>query len=578
VAFVLNDPADFVDEAVRGFALAHASVVRVVPGGVVRRTQPANGSVAVVIGGGSGHYPAFAGLVGDGLARGAVLGNVFASPSTDQVVSVVRACESGGGVLLSYGNYAGDVLNFDAAQDGFRAAGIDCRTVVVTDDIASAPSDETERRRGVAGDLVVFKIAGSAADAGLELDAVERVARAANAATRTLGVAFSGCTLPGSSAPLFTVPAGRMGVGMGIHGEPGLSEDDLLPADPLAELLVSRLLAERPPGSPARAVVLLNGLGGVKEEELYLLYGAVHTELADGGIEVVAPEVGELVTSFEMAGVSLTLAWLDDELLDLWTRPSRTPAYRRHALDWRPSSAPDAGAVEHREQLKARSAVGSSVSRAAAAQVVAGLTAATTELVRMSDELGRLDGVAGDGDHGIGMLRGARAGTVAASAEAAAGAGVRTVLAAAASAWADRAGGTSGALWGHLLGAAAKTLDDSSPVGASAVVAAVTAADGAVRLAGGAAPGDKTMVDALHPFATRLRIEVDGGTDLGSAWQMAAADARTAAEATAKLVACIGRARTHGERSRGTPDPGAVSFAAVVNAVHPTTGTDEESR
>src|SRR4051795_5499248 len=263
---LFNEPADFADEMIEGFVAANSRYVRAVPGGVARATVSPQGEVAVVIGGGSGHYPAFGGLVGPGFAHGAAMGNLFASPATQQVESVARAAENGGGGLLSYGNYAGDVLNFDAAQDHLRAAGIPCETVTVTDDVSSASLAEKHKRRGIAGDLTVFKAAAAAAEEGYELAEVARVARLANERTRSVGVAFTGCTLPGAAEPLFTVPEGRMAVGMGIHGEPGIDETGIPTADELAGLLVGKLLPEIPDGaeSPrdtnkgARVVPILN--------------------------------------------------------------------------------------------------------------------------------------------------------------------------------------------------------------------------------------------------------------------------------------------------------------------------------
>jgi dihydroxyacetone kinase len=212
------------------------------------------------------------------MASAAVCGNIFASPSAGQVQRVGAAMEQGGGLLLTFGNYAGDVLHFSLGAERLRRQGIDVRIVTVTDDIASAGSDQIEQRRGIAGGLAVYKVAGAAAEAGLSLDAVELLARKANARTRTLGVAFSGCTLPGASTPLFTVPSGRMAIGMGLHGEPGLSEGSLCNADSLASLLVERLLDERPldvTASEQRVVVLLNGLGGFKYEDLFVLFASI---------------------------------------------------------------------------------------------------------------------------------------------------------------------------------------------------------------------------------------------------------------------------------------------------------------
>ena len=295
---LFNDPAAFADEMLDGFVAAHAHLVRRVPGGVVRTIPAPSGKVAVVVGGGSGHYPAFAGLVGPGLADGAALGNIFASPSARQVCSVARAADRGAGVLLCFGNYAGDVLHFGQAAEMLNSNGIRTSTLPVTDDISSATSDEIEKRRGVAGDLAVFKVAAAAAEAGLSLDEVHRVASHANDRTRTLGVAFTGCTLPGADKPLFTVPAGRMAVGMGVHGEPGTRESDVPSANGLAELLVTTLLSDLPADVAdvrgARVGLILNGLGTVKYEELYVVYRRIAQLLDDQGIVIVEPEVGRV--------------------------------------------------------------------------------------------------------------------------------------------------------------------------------------------------------------------------------------------------------------------------------------------
>lgn len=246
MTYLFNQPSDFARELTEGFVAAHSDKVRQVPGGVVRSTRSPEGSVAIVVGGGSGHYPAFAGLVGQGLAHGAAMGNLFASPSAQQICSVARAAHNGGGVLLTFGNYAGDVLHFGQAKARLNAEGIPCELLAVTDDISSAPPEEWQKRRGVAGDLGVFKAAAAAAEAGYDLAAVLAVAERANQRTRSFGVAFSGCTLPGADHPLFTVPEGMMGVGMGIHGEPGINDAPISSADELAELLVNALLKEVP--------------------------------------------------------------------------------------------------------------------------------------------------------------------------------------------------------------------------------------------------------------------------------------------------------------------------------------------
>jgi dihydroxyacetone kinase len=264
---LFNDAATFTEDMLDGFLDANARYVVGVEGGVVRATTTPPGKVAVVVGGGSGHYPAFCGVVGQGFADGAVVGNIFTSPSAREAASVARAAHGDAGVLLITGNYAGDVMNFRLATQQLRSERIDGRYLVVTDDIASAPAADTTKRRGIAGDFTVFRCASAAAEDGATIDDVERVARKANDATRTLGVAFDGCTLPGADRPLFTVAEGTMGLGLGIHGEPGVSSHDMPTAAELAALLVDGVLAERPDGSTDRVAVILNGLGRTKYEE-----------------------------------------------------------------------------------------------------------------------------------------------------------------------------------------------------------------------------------------------------------------------------------------------------------------------
>lgn len=562
-----NDPAAFADEMIDGFVAANPRSVRRVTGGVVRSTVVPDGQVAVVVGGGSGHYPAFGGLVGQGLAHGAALGNLFASPSAQQVHAVAKAVDRGAGVFLSYGNYAGDVLNFDAAQERLRAEGISAQTVTVTDDVASATIDEKHKRRGIAGDLTVFRTAAAAAEAGYDLAGVTRVAHRANERTRSFGVAFTGCTLPGAPAPLFSVPSGRMAVGLGIHGEPGIDETDIPTADGLAEMLVSRLLTEVPEDvvvTGARVVPILNGLGALKYEEMFVVYRRIAQLLESAGLVIVDPHVGEYCTSFDMAGTSLTLFWLDEELERLWDTPVDAPAYRRGSV----IAAAQASPVEAVENSAEVITPGDAESQAVAQSVRRALEILVDTIDAHADELGRIDAIAGDGDHGIGMQRGSHAALGAGIRAVEAGAGAQTTLSHAADAWADKAGGTSGALWGVILHAVAARLGDAGRPDAAAVASGVADGVRGVQTYGKAEVGDKTMVDALVPFASTLSGVVDGGPSLADAWETAADAATRAAAATADLLPKMGRARTHGEHSLGTPDPGAISFALIVTALN----------
>ncbi|MEA5424826.1 dihydroxyacetone kinase family protein [Synechococcus sp. CCY9202] len=570
---LITDPGRFAVQAKAGFVAANRRRVRAVAGGVVRASGLVRGRVAVVTGGGSGHYPAFMGFVGMGMAAGAACGNIFASPSAGQIVSVSREVNRGAGFLLTFGNYTGDMLQFGLAAERLRSEGHDVRIVAVSDDIASAPPSAMNQRRGIAGGLAVYKVAGAAAEAGLDLDAVERLARRTNARTRTLGVAFSGCTLPGAESPLFSVPAGRMAVGLGVHGEPGLEERPLPDAAGLAELLVAALLAESPddiPPQEARVVVVLNGLGGFKYEELFSLFDAVASNLEARGVRIVDAECGELVTSLEMAGLSLSLFWLDDELEPFWQAPADSAAFQRGHPTLGPTTAPEREA-DTPAPIPPASACDSPAGQGDqliwARRVLEGLQKAQAALEASHQELGQLDAIAGDGDHGLGMVRGV-GGAVAAAQRAVDDQGsVARVLLEAGEAWSEQGGGSSGALWGIGLAAAGNALAAADRLDPTALAGAVAAALGAIRNLGKAQAGDKTLVDALIPFSERLSSGIAQGESAARAWSEAANCAVHAAQATAELLPRLGRARSHGARSVGHPDPGAVSLAEVSVAV-----------
>lgn len=563
---IFNDPADFADEALAGFCDAHSDLVRQVDGGAVRRNRSASPKVAVITGGGSGHYPAFAGIIGPGFADGAVVGNIFTSPSSQQAYSVAKAANSGAGVVFTYGNYAGDVMNFGMASERLNAEGIRAENVLVTDDIASASPGEIGKRRGIAGDFVVFKVMGAAAEAGLDLDSVVRLGSKANGLTRTIGTAFGGCTFPGADQPLFRLPEGQMGLGLGIHGEPGLFDTELPSAVELGRELVRRVLAETPAGASRRLAVILNGLGSTKHEELFVLWRTVAPLLREAGYTLVMPEVGELVTSLDMAGASLTLTWLDDELEQYWTAPALTPAYRRGSVGF------DAGVSEvvHEDSATETADYSSTAeSRAYAAQCLSALDT-TASLLRASESmLGDMDAIAGDGDHGRGMVRGSAAANEAAATAFERGAGAGSVLIAAGDAWADKAGGTSGVLWGAGLRAFGERLGDAETPTPDVLAESVRAFADRIAGLGKAEMGDKTMMDALLPFTASLEERIASGIPVEEAWAVAATDASAAAASTADLRPLKGRARPLAEKSLGTPDPGATSLAMVFTAVGP---------
>ncbi|GBQ14936.1 dihydroxyacetone kinase family protein [Swaminathania salitolerans] len=560
---ICGDAENFATSALRGFADIHRDIVRLVRGGVIRSRPATRGKVSLVVGGGSGHFPAFNGYVGKGFADASVAGDVFASPSTQAILRIAREAHLGGGVILGYGNYAGDVLNFSIAAERLRAEGIDTRMIATTDDIASAPEDEAPRRRGTAGDLPVFKIIGAAAEEGMTLDQVEAIGKHANARTRTFGVAFDGCTLPGEKEKLFHVPDGRMAIGLGVHGEPGIDETDVLSAEALASLLCDRLLREAPAGGGSRITAVLNGLGATKYEELFVLWEAIIPHLENAGYTVIAPLAGEYITSLDMAGCSLTIVWLDEELERLWRAPVESAAFRRDLVSGSFTGGTPSPADIPSAYMKSLTEAGRQGGRCVAT-VMHKLSLA---LSAAEHELGQIDALAGDGDHGQGMARGAGAAARAALAAVDAGAGPASVLAAAADAWADRAGGTSGALWGAGLFAFSTAFDDAAAPDAQSIATGLRRAMEKIMALGKARPGDKTLMDALHPLVETFEDNLRKGEPIARSWQDAAIVSMEAAEATKDLLPRLGRARTHGERSKGHPDAGAISLALCARVV-----------
>jgi dihydroxyacetone kinase-like protein len=330
---IINQPDQFVDEIIDALFVAHPGWIRPATAdrrALVRADAPKAGHVGIVTGGGSGHLPGFLGYVGAGLCSGVAVGNVFSSPSAEQIFEATKAVDGGAGVLYVYGNYGGDVFNFDLAADLAEPEGIEVKTVVLTDDVASAPAERASERRGVAGMVFAFKCAGASAERGDSLEEVARITAKANGACRTMGVGLSPTILPAAGKPTFTLPEGQMEIGIGIHGEPGTHRGALESADAIADRLSGEILRDLAAPKGARVALLINGLGATPLEELYLLYRRTAKVIGDHGLTIARSYVGEYVTSLEMAGASITVMQLDDELETLLAAPARSPFFR----DW----------------------------------------------------------------------------------------------------------------------------------------------------------------------------------------------------------------------------------------------------
>ncbi len=331
----MNDPKNFVDEMIEGIIAAHPNQLAYTANDlrcIIKAGDRKKNKVGIATGGGSGHLPLFLGYVGDGLLDGCAVGGVFQSPSAEQMFEVTKAIDSGAGVLYIYGNYGGDIMNFDMAAEMAEMENIRVQQVVAGEDVASAPKGEEGKRRGVAGIFYVYKTAGAMADQLASLDEVKRVAEKACANVRTMGVALTPCIVPEVGKPSFTLGENEMEIGMGIHGEPGIHRGPLLHADEIIDQMVSKLLSDLPYKNGDEVSVLINGLGATPKEELYIMYRKVHQLLKKEGISVFNAYIGEFATSMEMAGASVSILKLDNELKQLLSKPADSPFFTQLQL------------------------------------------------------------------------------------------------------------------------------------------------------------------------------------------------------------------------------------------------------
>jgi dihydroxyacetone kinase-like protein len=326
---LINSPDRLVDEELAGMALAHADLIRVeAPNIVVRRDAPRPGKVGVISGGGSGHEPMHGGFVGRGMLDAACPGAVFTSPVPDQMLAATQAVSGGAGVLHIVKNYTGDIMNFELAAELAKAEGIDVESVVIADDVAVKDSLYTAGRRGVGGTVLAEKIVGAAAEEGADLATVKALCERVQANVRSMGMALTSCTVPAAGKPTFDIGDDEMEIGIGIHGEPGRERRKLATADEITEMLAIPIIDDLPFQSGDRVLAFVNGMGGTPLLELYVIYRKL-AEILDGrGVQIARNLVGNYITSLEMAGCSITLLKLDDELTRLWDAPVHTPALR----------------------------------------------------------------------------------------------------------------------------------------------------------------------------------------------------------------------------------------------------------
>jgi dihydroxyacetone kinase phosphoprotein-dependent L subunit len=522
--------------------------------------------VGIVVGGGSGHEPAFAGYVGKGLADAAVIGNVFASPSPAHILEAASAVDGGAGILFLYGNYTGDVMNFSMAEEDLKKLGVTARSVVTTDDVMSAPSNKIHERRGIAGNFFVFKVAGAAADLGASLDLVEFAARRANGATRTMGVALSACSMPQTGKYNFSISDNEMEVGMGIHGEPGVARMPVESADAVADRLLQPILHELVLKAGDKVAVLINSLGATTLLELYILSRRVLQTLTTLGIHIHRTWVGEYCTSLDMSGASISIMKLDDELTSYLDHPCNSSALRignvdsiRSVMTFRAANAvsPDIPSASQ-SLLNSDGPITLTVFREM-------MMASSEAIYANQDLLCELDGALGDGDHGVTMRIGWKA-AIDAMRAANDSSTIAELSRLMGRAFLNAVGASVGPLYATGFATAGDAVAHRLNLDSNSLVDWLGGLAHGIALKGGASKGDKTMLDAWEPAVEAATKSLVMGGSVGACMSAAANAANRGANSTASMQSNRGRSKKLGLRSVGHRDPGAASAALIIAA------------
>ncbi|WCJ65455.1 MULTISPECIES: dihydroxyacetone kinase family protein [Agrobacterium] len=556
---LINDPSTVVRDMLEGVVALSPETILLQDENVVICSglpEAEKRKVAVLSGGGSGHEPAHAGYVGAGMLTVAVAGDVFTSPSTDAVLAGIRAAAGPAGALVIVKNYTGDRLNFGLAAELARAEGIPVEIVVVADDVALKDTVPADRRRGIAGTVLVHKLAGAAAEKGLPLQEVARIARDAAATLSSMGVSLGSCTLPAVGKPGFVLGETEIEVGLGIHGEQGVQRMPIASADALVQLVIEMIEADGKLAGGDRVALLVNGLGATPPMELAIVARSAVARLEAKGIVVERAWAGTFLSALDMPGFSLSVMQVDDAALSLIDAPTEAGAWPRGGAVNRERVLPSANAE--------KTVVSANKMTAAGERLRSGAERAARALIAAEPRLTQLDSVAGDGDLGASMVRGGEA--ILALPKESFG-DVSDGLMAMANAMRKAIGGSSGPFYATGLMRASRQLAGVDEPTARQMAEAFVAAVAAVSELGGAKPGDRTMIDTLYPAAETFRDKLATGISAEEAWQSAVAAGEVGAEATASMKPRLGRASYLGERAVGHPDGGAVAVGIWLKAI-----------
>ncbi|CAK7019799.1 MAG: hypothetical protein PEPC_00820 [Peptostreptococcus russellii] len=578
---IINKPETVVIEMCNGMAMAHPELEFLQKYKILKKKEINKNKVSLISGGGSGHEPAHAGFIGKGMLDAAVCGDIFASPSQIQIYQSIKETASDKGTLLIIKNYSGDMMNFKNAAYLAEEDGIKVDYVKVDDDIAVNDSLYTVGRRGVAGTVLVHKVAGAAAEKGMELAEVKSVAENAIANVRSIGFAFTSCTVPAKGTPTFEIADNEMEYGVGIHGEPGIKREKVIPADELAERMVTSLIEELNLKSGDEATLLVNGFGATPLQELYLLNNSVNSVLAEKNIKVYRTFVGNYMTSIDMAGASVSLLKMDEQLKNLIDSESDTPAFKVNgpveSIPYVNMKLNDQQNVEVSHEMTVDSSHSIIKNNEITLENMKFIVDKMSEsIIKNEVPFCELDAHAGDGDFGMSVAKGFKQlrrewdEIVEHSSS-----NIGEFLDACSMVIMEYCGGASGPIWGSAFRAAGKNTESKKKLTTLEFGQMMKAALEGVQKTGersfgrGAVVGDKTLVDALAPCADRI-IEVannDSSVDIIDALKEGAKAAVAGAKETEKIAARMGRAGTVGERSIGYPDAGAYGLGVIFTDV-----------
>ena len=573
---IINNADLVVEDMLKGWLAAHAdTVVATDNSRVVKRARaPEAGKVGVVTGGGSGHEPAFLGYVGDGMVDAVAIGEIFSSPTAKSFLDAMRAANGGAGVACLYGNYAGDNMNVKMAMSMAEREGITVKTVVANDDVPSAPKGDEAKRRGVAGEILMWKVGAAKAAMGGSLDEVIAAAQKAINNTRSIGIGLSACIIPAVGHANFTIENGKMEVGIGHHGEPGIDVRTTVSANEMAELMLDVVLPDLPFQLGDKVAILVSGLGATPIMELYILYGEIAKRLGTKGINVTFNKVGNLFTSLEMMGVTLTMMKLDDELESCLQVPCNSIGITvaGDVAAGRTYSASVAGVVKAeaatpvvaKAATAPRSVTGPSIALASAGDVVRDLIA-TINANRAY--LSEIDGLIGDGDHGINMSKGFTGCGARLDAMGPAANDLPKALEQLSQALMDDIGGSMGPLYGNFFLGFVTTLEPHAQLDATLFADSLAAAVANVQGMGNAQVGDKTLIDTMVPALNAFKDAVADESGFAEALQAMSAAAEAGKNSTKDLQARIGRSARLGPRSIGVLDAGATSCFLILQSI-----------